>query len=102
VSQGAKLRAFPQDMMNAAFKNSQAIYDETSSKNESFKKIYADLVKFRADQNLWFRFTEATFDRFMQTRSCKPRPSSPRGGDPPASPKAARRAAFSFVRALRG
>jgi TRAP-type mannitol/chloroaromatic compound transport system substrate-binding protein len=68
VSQGAKLRAFPQDMMNAAFKNAQAIYDETSSKNESFKKIYADLVKFRADQNLWFRFTEATFDRFMQTQ----------------------------------
>jgi TRAP-type mannitol/chloroaromatic compound transport system substrate-binding protein len=68
VSQGAKLRAFPQDMMNAAWKNSQAIYDETSSKNESFRKIYADLVKFRADQNLWFRFTEATFDRFMQTQ----------------------------------
>ena len=26
------------------------------------------LAKFRADQNLWFRFTEATFDRFMQTQ----------------------------------
>jgi hypothetical protein len=24
--------------------------------------------KFRADQNLWFRFTEATFDRFMQSQ----------------------------------
>jgi TRAP-type mannitol/chloroaromatic compound transport system substrate-binding protein len=68
VSQGAKLRAFPQDMMNAAWKNSLAIYDETSAKNESFKKIYADMVKFRADQNLWFRFTEATFDRFMQAQ----------------------------------
>ena len=26
------------------------------------------LSKFRADQNLWFRFTEATFDRFMQAQ----------------------------------
>jgi TRAP-type mannitol/chloroaromatic compound transport system substrate-binding protein len=68
VSQGAKLRAFPQDMMNSAWKHAQDIYAETSKKNESFGKIYADLAKFRADENLWFRFTEATFDRFMQTQ----------------------------------
>jgi TRAP-type mannitol/chloroaromatic compound transport system substrate-binding protein len=68
VASGAKLRPFPQDMMNEAFKHATAIYEETSAKNESFKKIYADLSKFRADQNLWFRFTEATFDRFMQAQ----------------------------------
>jgi TRAP-type mannitol/chloroaromatic compound transport system substrate-binding protein len=68
VSQGAKLRPFPQDMMNQAFKHAIALYEETSAKNESFRKIYADLASFRADQNLWFRFTEATFDRFMQAQ----------------------------------
>jgi TRAP-type mannitol/chloroaromatic compound transport system substrate-binding protein len=68
VSQGAKLRPFPQDMMTAAWRHAQDIYEETSAKNESFKKIYADLAKFRADQNLWFRFTEGTFDRFMQAQ----------------------------------
>jgi TRAP-type mannitol/chloroaromatic compound transport system substrate-binding protein len=68
VATGAKLRPFPQDMMNEAFKHATAIYEETSAKNESFKKIYTDLSKFRADQNLWFRFTEATFDRFMQAQ----------------------------------
>jgi TRAP-type mannitol/chloroaromatic compound transport system substrate-binding protein len=68
VAGGAKLRPFPQDMMNEAFKHAMAIYEETSSKNESWRKIYADLNKFRADQNLWFRFTEATFDRFMQAQ----------------------------------
>ena len=26
------------------------------------------LPEFRSDQNLWFRFTEATFDRFMQSQ----------------------------------
>ena len=68
VGAGAKLRPFPQDMMNEAFKHAMTIYDETSAKNEGFRKIYADLSKFRADQNLWFRFTEATFDRFMQAQ----------------------------------
>ncbi len=68
VSQGAKLRPFPNDMMNAAFKHAEAIYQETSAKNENFRKIYADLAKFRAEQNLWFRFTEGTFDRFMQAQ----------------------------------
>ena len=54
--------------MTEAFKQPMAIYDETSAKNENWKKVYARLAKFRADQNLWFRFTEATFDRFMQAQ----------------------------------
>jgi hypothetical protein len=44
-----------------------------SAKNENFKKVYEDYSEFRKDQNLWFRFTEARFDSFMQAhRSCNP------------------------------
>ena len=68
VGAGTKLRPFPTDVMNAAFKEAMALYDELSAKNENWKKIYSDYSKFRADQNLWFRFTEATFDRFMQAQ----------------------------------
>jgi len=68
VAGGAKLRAFPTDMMNEAFKVSNQIYAETSAKNPSFKKVYDDMAKFRADANLWFRFTEMSFDRFMQAQ----------------------------------
>jgi TRAP-type mannitol/chloroaromatic compound transport system substrate-binding protein len=68
VGAGAKLRPFPADLMTAAFKTSMALYDELSQKNPSWAKVYGDLAKFRADQNLWFRFTEATFDRFMQSQ----------------------------------
>ena len=68
VGAGTKLRPFPNDVMAAAFKSAMAIYDELSAKNENWKKIYGDYSKFRADQNLWFRFTEATFDRFMQSQ----------------------------------
>ena len=66
VGAGTKLRPFPKDVMNAAFKESMALYEELNAKNENWKKVYADYSKFRAEQNLWFRFTEATFDRFMQ------------------------------------
>ena len=66
VGAGTKLRPFPKDVMNAAFKEAMALYEELNAKNENWKKIYADYSKFRAEQNLWFRFTEATFDRFMQ------------------------------------
>ena len=68
VGSGTKLRPFPQDVMNAAFKAAMGLYEEISAKNESWKKIYADYSKFRADQNLWFRFTEASFDKFMQAQ----------------------------------
>jgi len=68
VGAGTKLRPFPQDVMNAAFKAAMEVYEELNGKNESWKKIYADYAKFRADQNLWFRFTEMGFDRFMQAQ----------------------------------
>ena len=66
VGAGAKLRPFPADVMNAAFKESMKLYEELSARNENWRKVYADYARFRGDQNLWFRFTEATFDRFMQ------------------------------------
>ena len=59
---------FPADVMTEAFRQSMALYDELVGKNENWKKVYADYAKFRSDQNLWFRFTEATFDRFMQSQ----------------------------------
>jgi TRAP-type mannitol/chloroaromatic compound transport system substrate-binding protein len=66
VGAGAKLRPFPADVMSAAFKQSIGLYDELSRQNPRWNRVYADYRKFRSDQNLWFRFAEATFDRFMQ------------------------------------
>jgi TRAP-type mannitol/chloroaromatic compound transport system substrate-binding protein len=66
VAQGTKLFRFPKDVMDAAFKASQEVYAEIGSKNASFKKIHDDYMAFRRDANLWFRFSEATFDDFMQ------------------------------------
>jgi TRAP-type mannitol/chloroaromatic compound transport system substrate-binding protein len=66
VGGGAKLFRFPQDLMDAAFKEAIALYADLSNTNPAWKKIYADYAAFRRDANLWFRFTEAGFDNFMQ------------------------------------
>ena len=68
VASGARLRPFPADILTHAFRESMRLYDELSASNPQWRKVYADYRRFRSDQNLWFRFTEATFDRFMQSQ----------------------------------
>lgn len=68
VAGGTKVIAFPRSTMEAAFKASEELYTELSDTNEWWKKIYGDYATFRRDQNLWFRFTEARFDSFMQAQ----------------------------------
>ena len=68
VGQKVKVLPFPKDVMDLAYKESMALYAEVSAKNENWKKVYEDYANFRRDQNLWFRFTEARFDSFMQSQ----------------------------------
>jgi TRAP-type mannitol/chloroaromatic compound transport system substrate-binding protein len=67
VAAGAKVLPFPKAVMDLAFKESMALYAELSASNPEWKKIYGDYAAFRKDANLWARFTEATFDRYMQS-----------------------------------
>ena len=67
VANGAKLVAFPKPIMDAAYKAAMDLYSEISASNPAFKKIYDDYANFRRESNLWFRFTEARFDSFMQS-----------------------------------
>jgi TRAP-type mannitol/chloroaromatic compound transport system substrate-binding protein len=68
VGSGAKLHRFPKDMMDQSFKAAMDIYGELNASNPAWKKIYADFSAWRRDANLWFRFTEAGFDDFMQAQ----------------------------------
>jgi TRAP-type mannitol/chloroaromatic compound transport system substrate-binding protein len=68
VGQGTKLFRFPWDMMDQAFKAAGDVYSELNASNPDWKKIYADWSAWRRDANLWFRFTEAGFDDFMQSQ----------------------------------
>ena len=66
VANGAKLVAFPKPILDAAYTAAMDLYSEISASNPAFKKIYDDYASFRREANLWFRFTEARFDSFMQ------------------------------------
>ena len=65
VAQGAQLRPFSQEIMEAGFNAAQTLYTEISGTNADFKAGYDSLVAFRADQYLWFQVSEYTYDTFM-------------------------------------
>jgi TRAP-type mannitol/chloroaromatic compound transport system substrate-binding protein len=65
VNQGVKLHPFPQDIMVAARKASEALYDEEAAKNPAFKHIYVDWKQFRDATNQWLRVAEASYSNFM-------------------------------------
>jgi TRAP-type mannitol/chloroaromatic compound transport system substrate-binding protein len=65
VGAGAQLRPYSQEIMEAAFKAANEIYDDLSSKNPEWKKMYDSLRAFRGEQYLWFQVAEYTFDNFM-------------------------------------
>jgi TRAP-type mannitol/chloroaromatic compound transport system substrate-binding protein len=62
-----QLVAMPKSIMDAAFKESMALYSELSASNPAWKKVYTDYANFRREANQWFRFTEARFDSYMQS-----------------------------------
>jgi TRAP-type mannitol/chloroaromatic compound transport system substrate-binding protein len=68
VAGGAKLFPFSKDLMDAAFKESMALYSEVSAKNPNWKKVYEDYASFRKESNNWFRVADARFDNYMQSR----------------------------------
>ena len=67
VANKTRLVAFPKPVLDAAFKEAMALYSEVSASNPAFKKIYTDMAAFRREASLWFRFTEARFDSYMQS-----------------------------------
>jgi TRAP-type mannitol/chloroaromatic compound transport system substrate-binding protein len=68
VNSGTKLRPFSKGVVDAAFRSAQQIYADLNHSNPEWKKVYTDYARFLADQNAWFRFTEGSFDRFMQAQ----------------------------------
>ena len=66
VANKTKLVVFPKAVLDLAFKEAMALYSEISAKNPNWKKVYTDYSNFRRESNLWFRFTEARFDSYMQ------------------------------------
>ncbi len=62
---GAKLRAFPQDVLEAAYRATSDLLKEISDGNPRFKTLLDATLAFRSDQYLWWQVSEYTFDNFM-------------------------------------
>lgn len=65
LQNGAQLRAFPQDVMEACYKAASEFYAETSAKNADFKKIHDHYMAYRGEQYLWWQIAEFNYDSFM-------------------------------------
>ena len=68
VQNGAKLRPFSQEIMQASFEATNEVYKEINGQNASFKKIYDSMVAFRNETYLWQQVAEYTFDTFMMIK----------------------------------
>ncbi len=65
VQNGVKLRPFPADVMNAAYKAAFQLYEEEAAKNPAFKKIYTHWTGFRNQVQGWLKLAEFTMERFL-------------------------------------
>jgi TRAP-type mannitol/chloroaromatic compound transport system, periplasmic component len=62
---GTQLRPFSQEILEAAYKAANEVYDEVSAKNPDFKKVYESIRGFRNEEYLWFQVAEYSYDTFM-------------------------------------
>lgn len=65
IAEGAQLRAFPQEVLDAAFGAAQETYAELSASNENWKTIFDSMMAFRNEGYAWWQVTEFNYDAMM-------------------------------------
>ncbi|HZR60829.1 MAG TPA: TRAP transporter substrate-binding protein [Xanthobacteraceae bacterium] len=65
VANGAVLKPFSFQIMEACLKASDQVNAETSAANADYKKILESQFAFRNDENLWWQVAEYTYENFM-------------------------------------
>ena len=73
IAAGARLSTFPMPVLEACFNAANEVYAETAATNAKFKKVFDSWKQFRAEEVLWFRAAENTFDGFMARQSAASR-----------------------------
>jgi len=64
IKAGAKVNAFSNEIMEAAFKATNEVLEETAAKNPDFKKIYEPWRQFRNLEFQWFGVAEQSYAKF--------------------------------------
>jgi TRAP-type mannitol/chloroaromatic compound transport system substrate-binding protein len=65
IKNGAKVRFFSKEMMDAGYKAAAEMMDEEAAKNPKFKKIYEPWKVFRREQNTWASVAEASMQNYL-------------------------------------
>jgi len=65
VAQGAKLRPFSKEILQACYKAAQDTFAEDAAANPTFRKVFEHWSAFLDDQRAWFRVAEFGFDNFV-------------------------------------
>jgi TRAP-type mannitol/chloroaromatic compound transport system substrate-binding protein len=65
VANGAQLRPFSNEVMDACLKAAEQTWAEISATNADFKKMIEMMIAFRNDEYLWWQVAEYTYDSFM-------------------------------------
>ncbi len=68
VSQGAILKPFPREMLEASYREAFKLYGEIAARNPKFKLIYDHWNAFREKELQWFRIGEFPFDYLIYSQ----------------------------------
>ena len=65
VGQGAQLKPFSQEILQASFDAANVVYSEMEATNAPFKKIWESIKGFRSEHYTWAQVAEYNYDTFM-------------------------------------
>lgn len=65
VAAGARLRPFPQDVLEACYQAANEVYAEIAGANAKFRSAYETTMAYRNDEYLWWQVAEYPFDNFL-------------------------------------
>ncbi|TGD43928.1 ABC transporter substrate-binding protein [Pseudotabrizicola sediminis] len=65
VAQGAQLRPFTPEVLEACFNAAEEVYAETSAGNPGFATLWDSIKTFRGDFYQWTQIAEYNYDTFM-------------------------------------
>jgi len=65
IAEGAKVKRFPRDVMDAAMKARNEVYTELNDTNANWKKVFGDYSNFMAEQYQWLPLAEGSYDQYM-------------------------------------
>ncbi len=67
IGQGAQVRLFNREILDASFKATNELYAEIASGNETFRRVLDNWTTFRRETATWFSIAETQLDAYLQS-----------------------------------